>query len=166
MKKTLFICIVCLCAFIQSKAQKLDKTAITEKVTHKVDAELLFQKAKKQKTAAWLILGSGAVMAITGFAIISSDASYNASQDLGAAFTVIFTFGFATPAPIEYRHSASGPILAIAGTGAMLGSIPLFITSGKNKRKANIMILDESVSFNSRLNLKDHMPSLGVRITF
>ena len=60
--------------------------------------------------------------------------------------TTIFTLGLV--APEKQKHSASGPILAIAGTGAMLGSIPLFLGASKNKRKANLMLKNETVFFN------------------
>ena len=128
--------------------------------THKVDANALLQKSKKQKTAAWLLMGGGAGIAIAGFSIISNDAS----KDLSDAFTTIFSFGYITPA--QHKHSAAGPILAIAGTGAMLGSIPLFISASKNKRKATLMLKDEIVFFNPQLNIKDHMIAVEIKINF
>ncbi|HUS01784.1 MAG TPA: hypothetical protein VMY77_08660 [Chitinophagaceae bacterium] len=161
MKKILFICIVILLVSTQTNAQLRDTTFATN--THKVETDLLFQKAKKQKTAAWILLGGGAGLALTGVGIMVSDASYNASQDLGGALTTIFTLGFTTPAPITYRHSAAGPILAIAGTGAMLGSIPLFTASGKNKRNAKLVLKNESVFFTPRV-IQQHVLSLGVKI--
>ena len=91
------------------------------------------------------MLGGGAGITIAGLAIISHDASWNTSQDMAAAFTTIFTLGFVTPDPVEYKHSVAGPILAIVGTGAMLSSIPLFTASAKNKRKAALMFKDETV---------------------
>ena len=73
MKKLSFICIVCLCAALQTNAQLRDTTLNMS--THKVDANALLQKSKKQKTAAWLLMGGGAGIAIAGLAIISHDAS-------------------------------------------------------------------------------------------
>lgn len=158
MKKLSFICIVCLCAALQTTAQLRDTTLNMS--THKVDANALLQKSKKQKTAAWLLMGGGAGIAIAGFSIISNDAS----KDLSDAFTTIFSFGYITPA--QHKHSAAGPILAIAGTGAMLGSIPLFISASKNKRKATLMLKDEIVFFNPQLNIKDHMIAVEIKINF
>jgi uncharacterized membrane protein len=67
------------------------------------------QKSKNQKTAAWVLLGGGTAM--VGGSIIW------ALQDI-----------FST---------SSGPsVLFVTGGVAMIGSIPLFIVSGKNKRKA------------------------------
>ena len=156
MKKLLFICIICLYASIQTHAQMRD--TIVNMSTHKVDANSLLQKSKKQKTAAWLLLGSGAGLAIAGMSIISHDAS----KDLSADLTTIFTLGFV--APEKQKHSAAGPILAIAGTGAMLGSIPLFISAGKNKTKASLTLKNENVFFNQRLNIKEHLIAVGVKI--
>lgn len=156
MKKLLFICVVYFCATTQATAQLRDTTL--NMTTHKVDATSLFQKSKKQKTAAWILLGGGAGLAIAGFSIIVNDASYDAA----AVITTVFTLGFVTPE--EHKHSAAGPILAIAGTGAMLGSIPLFISAGKNKRNTNLMLKDENVFFNPRLNIKEHIIALGIKI--
>lgn len=64
------------------------------------------QKSKNQKTAAWILLGSGATLC-----------------------------AIAAPGNINLDIL---PIIVVAGTAAVLGSIPLFIASGKNKRKANI----------------------------
>jgi len=65
MKKILFISIVSLCAItLQTNAQMRDTTVNMN--MHKVDANSLFQKSKKQKTAAWILLGGGAGLATAG----------------------------------------------------------------------------------------------------
>ena len=156
MKKLFLMSLICFCAsMLQTNAQMLDTTVNMS--THKVDANALLQKSKKQKAAAWWLLGGGAVAAITGLSIISNDVS----KDLSDGFTTIFSFGYVTPA--EHKHSAAGPILLIAGTGAMLGSIPLFIRAGNNKGKARLMLKNETVFFNPQLNI-EHLVSLGVKI--
>jgi hypothetical protein len=62
------------------------------------------KKSKTQKTAAWICLGSGAVL-----------------------------FAIATPGEVSLDIL---PALVIGGGVLVAGSIPLFIASGKNKRKA------------------------------
>lgn len=156
MRKVIFICMVCLCATIQTNAQLPD--TIVNMNTHKVDANLLFKKAKNQKTAAWILLGGGLGVAIAGMAIIGDEANKELTNDLGT----IFTLGLYTAPPV--KHSAAGPILAIAGTGALLGSIPLFIGSSKNKRKATLMLKNEAVFFNPQINNKEHLISLAIKI--
>ena len=164
MKKLSFICIVCLCATLQTNAQLRDTTLNMS--THKVDANALLQKSKKQKTAAWLLMGGGAGIAIAGLAIISHDASWNTSQAFSASFTTFFTLGYVTPTPVVYKHSAAGPILAIAGAGAILGSIALFNAAAKNKRKYKLMLNNETIFFNPQINLKEHLVVATLKINF
>ena len=139
MKKVLFICIVCLCATTQTNAQLRDTTLNTN--THKVDANSLFQKSKKQKTAAWILLGGGA----------------------GIAATVIIIIVFDPLSVFDLKKSNNRGLLLATGGAAMVASIPFFIASGKNKRKANLMLKDENVFFNPQLNI-DHIISLGIKI--
>ena len=165
MKKFIFICLVSLLTTIQTNAQMHDTSNMS---MHKVNIELLLQKAKSQKTTAWILLAGGTGLAIAGLAIIAHDASNDAATagyNFAAALANVFTLGSSTYTPQqEHKHSAAGPILAIAGTGAMLGSIPLFIASGKNRRNANLMLKDETVFFNPLLNIKKHLLSIGLKI--
>ena len=69
------------------------------------------QKSKNQKTAAWILLGGGAALIGTGFIVgDGKDATFD--------------------------DAATGAVLAGVGLLSTIGSIPLFIASGKNKRKA------------------------------
>ncbi|MEP7232245.1 MAG: hypothetical protein ABI691_18425 [Ginsengibacter sp.] len=77
-------------------------------------------KSKHQKTAAWVMLGggtsllvAGGIIGIRGFANLLSGEVDKAGNNVGLA-----------------------GLLDITGAAAMLGSIPLFIASSKNKRKA------------------------------
>jgi hypothetical protein len=68
------------------------------------------EKSKKQKTAAWVMLGGG-------FALAAGGAVLDVSSD--------------------WNKSETPYLVAISiGCASMVGSIPLFIASGKNKRKA------------------------------
>lgn len=154
--KKIFMCLVALWVITPTYAQLRD-TSVSQ---HKADTASFLLKSKKQITAAWIILGSGAAMTITGLSIITKDAG----EEVSATLTSIFTLGSVTPE--ETKRRAAGPILAIAGTTAMLGSIPLFTASGKNKRKAEIIIKNESVFFNPQLNIKEHLLSAGLKINF
>lgn len=157
MKKAILICTASICAFtLQTSAQKNDTLVKTN--THAVDTDLLFQKSKKQKTAAWLLLGGGIGMGIAGSAIISGDAA----KDLSADLTTIFSLGYITPE--KTKHSAAGPILLIAGTGAVLGSIPFFISAPKNKHKANLMLVNESADIYKLLNTKQGFTAVRLKL--
>jgi len=67
------------------------------------------QKGKHQKTGAWILLGGGSALAITGL-LINNQASFD--------------------------NAGTTAIVAGVGVLSMIGSIPLFIASGRNKRKA------------------------------
>ena len=73
------------------------------------------KKSKDQKTAAWILLGGGAALTIGGAIWWGQEFSLF-SETTGA-------------------ETAAG-IMTVAGIAAMGGSIPLFIASGRNKRKA------------------------------
>jgi len=68
-------------------------------------------KSKNQKTAAWVLFGGGLALIGTGFLVgDGKEASFD--------------------------DAATGAVLAGIGVLSTIGSIPLFIASGKNKRKA------------------------------
>ena len=66
------------------------------------------RKSKNQKTAAWILLGGGSALVVTGILLAN-----NATID----------------------NLGTGAGVAIAGGVVMLGSIPLFLASGRNKKK-------------------------------
>lgn len=80
------------------------------------------QKSKKQKKIAFIFLGAGAAMIITGVIIPEGE----------------LTDRF-DPRTFSYYHKNDGikGALILGGGLSMLGSIPFFIASGKNKRRSN-----------------------------
>ena len=86
------------------------------------------QKSKKQKTTAWILLAGGTVLTTIG---------------AGVALSGGLDCAFDDPDCGDDQTLAS--ILAISGSAAILGSIPLFIAAGRNKRKA------ASLSFNNMM---------------
>lgn len=76
------------------------------------------KKSKTQKILAWSFLGGGLAMTVGGIAI-------NASQPW-------YIFG---PPPPGYNKN-KGIGLAVFGLVTTLGSIPMFIISAKNKKRA------------------------------
>ncbi len=69
------------------------------------------EKSKNQKTAAWVLLGGGTALIGVGFLIGDNKNS-------------------------TFDDAATGALLAGIGVLSTIGSIPLFIASGKNKRRA------------------------------
>ena len=76
------------------------------------------RKSRHQKTTAWIMLGGGLVLVGVGFAATAGSVSDTDTDNTGAN------------------------IIAYTGVASALGSIPLFIAAGRNKRKA------ASLSFN------------------
>lgn len=160
MKKLLFLGIVCFYATTQTNGQLRDTTSSI----HKIDASSLFQKAKHQKTAAWLLLIGGTGLFIAGESIIFNESMQELSNGLGAAIGSIITLGYVNTEPASVKHSDGARVMAYGGLSAMLGSIPFFISAHKNKKAAKLIIKNESIFFNPQLNIKEHFLSAGLKI--
>ncbi|MEY2917944.1 MAG: hypothetical protein RIS73_1658, partial [Bacteroidota bacterium] len=86
---------------------------------------------KKQKTAAWVCLGSGLAMATTGAALSLAKASND----------IILLFIWDAPATTtDYTGET---ILLLTGVAGMATSIPLFIASSKNKQRAKLSVTSQ-----------------------
>lgn len=72
-------------------------------------------KSQNQKNGAWVLLGGGSALVLAGFLIGNRNES---------------TFG----------EAEAGVIMGGIGVISMLGSVPLFMASGRNKRKAAAMV--------------------------
>ena len=83
------------------------------------------QKSKTQKTVAWVLAGSGFGMMITGAVI-------NSSQNMG---NLVGAFLGETPV-----NENKGLWLFYLGGAAAITSIPLFISSHKNKKRATNLV--------------------------
>jgi hypothetical protein len=72
-------------------------------------------KSKKQKTVAIVLLTGGGLATTLGFGIGGGNES-------------------------SFDEANTGGIIAVVGIASMIGSIPLFIASARNKRKAKLVI--------------------------
>ena len=103
------------------------------------------EKSKNQKTAAWVLLGGGVALIGTGFLV---------GDDKEASFDDAFT----------------GALMAGIGVLSTIGSIPLFIASGKNKRKAmkaTTSIKMESIPLHQAQSfIQNSYPAFSVNIAF
>jgi len=79
------------------------------------------KKSKNQKTVAWILLGGGIGLTSAGFAVGLNEAV----NDLSNIFSVE-----------EQKSSNTGEFLFYTGLASMAASIPFFIASSGNKRKA------------------------------
>ncbi len=98
---------------IMQNGDPLSSPVIFYDSTH--TGEYYLQKSKNQKTAAWVMLGGGVALTIVG------TVGFTANSDL------IF---------IDNSTADAYAFVALVGAGLSLGSIPLFIASGRNHRKA------------------------------
>ena len=153
MKKNLTIIVTALLASVAASAQQptsanlyysMRTMQIGSSSNHSVfysdstqTADYYLQKSKNQRTAAWVILAGGTALSIVGI--------------VGLASNTVEMFYESTPADTY-------AFLTIAGTGIALGSIPLFIASSRNYKKAatisfksqHIYIPQQSVAFRSQ----------------
>jgi hypothetical protein len=87
------------------------------------------KKSKNQKKAANILLAGGAVCILTAFLIPKGEEETNT----GSFFR-------------EYKNDGIRSAFGGIGSLSMLGSIPIYILSSKNKRKANAA----TISFNNQ----------------
>ena len=108
------------------------------------------------------MLVGGTGLFIAGESKIMSEDMQEMSNGLGAAIVGIFTLGYGYTEPAPVKHSSGARVIAYTGLGAMLGSIPLFISAHKNKKKANLFIKDQTV----RLTPSENSKQLAIGIKF
>ena len=111
-------------------------------------------KSKKQKTAGWILTGSGT-------ATLLFVAIVDATQEVGGVLVNTFSLG-TIPRP-ENKSYATGYAI---GTALLAGGITLFAISSKNKKKATNLSLQNQVSirsFKGKLVNAD-IPSLTLKI--
>jgi hypothetical protein len=87
----------------------------------KIDKSSLLQKSRGQKTAAWIFLGGGAALITTGFLVGESSNSFSDNK-------------------LE-----SGAVLVVVGGASALASIPFFISSTKNRKRAALAMKYENL---------------------
>jgi hypothetical protein len=138
MKKT-FIFLILLLFMIKGFSQTIPSTEFSK--------EDYLQKSKRQKTTGWIFLSAGVVITTVG--IIGFDNTYN---DDWYGNSSSDTYGY----------------LVLAGPLISLGSIPFFISSGSNARKAaTLSIRNQPILIPNQGSLaKSSQPSLSVTITF
>jgi hypothetical protein len=110
------------------------------------------QKSKNQKTAAWILMGGGSLLGAVGFVFLLTEAA--------TEFANIFE-------PTPQKTSNTGEILFYTGIVVMAGSIPLFISSHRNKKKGlSLSFKNETVPQLQKSSfVYKYLPSLTLRLS-
>ncbi len=107
--------------------------------TPKENFDFYSLKQKRQETAAWICLGGGTALTITGI-ILTGNITRGKIDDVGE-------FGQ------RLSEGLSGTAFIIVGGASSLASIPLFISAGNNKRKASLSLKSEPLTY-GKLNIR------------
>jgi hypothetical protein len=103
------------------------------------------KKHKKQKRTAWILLTGGTALTIGG--IVGEVASFTG-------------FTFTQPE----KSNETGSYVALAGLASMATSIPFFIASAKNKKRANIALIQEKITMGHKVNQQSNYNSIALSI--
>lgn len=142
MKKLLLI-LLYLIFYFDISAQQTD-------TLYNIEVSMLLDKAKKQKNTAWTLLGIGIGASAIGGIIFT--ASLEDSWDSG-----------------DGSRLAQSVILSTAGGLCMWGSLPLFIASARNKRKAAAVIsfkMENSSYIHQYTMTEKEFPAIVLRVGF
>lgn len=109
------------------------------------------KKHKNQKRTAWILMTSGSVLTIGG--MVGQAAT--ATKDFLSILIV-------QEAP--EKINLTGTYVAYAGLATMATSIPFFISSGKNKKRANIALTQEKITMGHKINQQTNYNSIALSI--
>jgi hypothetical protein len=114
------------------------------------------QKSVKQKKAAWIMLGGGAALFATGLVFPKGESK---------GFTGSF---YGIPNLVEeYENDGIKAGFMLVGSLSMLGSIPVFLASGRNKRKAASLSFKNEIAprINATCLSRQSLPSINLKIS-
>lgn len=115
------------------------------------------QKSKKQKKVAWILLGGGAGLIITSLIIPQGEPTGYQIDPISGGFYE------------GHKNDGIKGAFILAGGLSMLGSIPFFIASGKNKRRATrasvFINMEKSPVLQTTMISNQSFPALGLRIS-
>lgn len=144
--RCLLFCVACLCIATSAFTQQTNSE-------RSLNTDYL-AKSKKQKKAALILLGGGIGLIATSLIIPKGDLVYDG----------ICIGAFCND---KYKNDGLKSGLFIAGAVAALGSIPLFIASGKNKRRSSISFKMENSVLPYQQDIAYVLyPALSVRFRF
>ena len=113
--------------------------------------QVYMSRAKKQNTAGWVLLGGGFTFTAAGFIggstrfVNELDASFNGEHDRG------------------FRTSS---VFFIVGITTLLSSIPFFVASSGNRKKAATVFfkLESAPSVLKEVTVNNNFPVIGIKL--
>lgn len=145
-KKILALLLIFIAHTFSVEAQSRD--TVQPLIKPVVNADFLFQRAKNQKAGAWLLLGAAAGATIAGIVINNNTPR---PRDI--------------PGILESARSIdTGEFLELVGGALITTSILLFISSGENKKRAGVMLKNESAFMSRLLHFKENFISVGISL--
>ena len=116
------------------------------------------KKSKSQKTIAWILLGTGTAMMVTGSVIWNNAAEENVNNAYDPFSAALAPYA-----------TTDGTVLTAAGLIVAAGSIPLFIIAGKNKRRAmdatSFFKMETAPSIRQSSFVYKSYPALSIKIS-
>ena len=122
--KKLFILLTCIALIFSQFAQAQH---LKTKKTPQELYDFHMKESRANKTWAWIVVGTGVGVMVTGLSIASDSSLY------------------------EENDSTEGLVLSTIGSLSTLISIPLFIAGAKHKKKAKLQLKNGAISFNSEM---------------
>ena len=180
MKKVIFICIILLLSICIASAQVYNTLAtqikgsnndvrvnnnIYSSTSFTVNKKLLqlessnfysdsvdlFKKSRNQSKAAFIMLGGGGALLLTG--IITSIVK------AGREFVGLFDPNE------EVKNYTVETLLLVVGGAAVIGSIPLFVAASQNKHKAKLLISNQKTSYIMPPNVGKNITGITLQIS-
>lgn len=107
--KKVFLCFACWFLLLHASGQSINQSEKSQ--------SYYLKKSKRQKTTGWILLGGGVATTFVGIGVASSELI---SGSLSGSS----------------NNSSAADVVLLTGLAAMIGSIPVFISAHKNKRRA------------------------------
>jgi hypothetical protein len=104
------------------------------------------KKQKNQKTTAWIMLAGGSVLAAGGVVLATKELIID-------------------PLNGEEVNPVGANIMFYGGLASMATSIPLFIASGKNKKRAQISLQQEKITMGNKISQQTNYQSICLKIS-
>ncbi len=144
MKKTVLFSVV-ICFTIAVAGQAVTDSSNMLKPDAYQLGQAYLKKSKNQNITAWILLSAGGILTTAGILVGRQDA-INSAENLVV--------------PEVYTET----VLVLSGALAIITSVPFFIISKKNKRKAQLYLSEQHVLFNPNITM-GKLYAVGVRIT-